>query len=307
VSSPKCSADSCSSNIGLGNVPYNRGCKSIAGSQNLLAYARKVLNSIALLSHSQQSSPITKKIDASPLLEEVDECVNIVYAVNTVNNVNNMARQTHPVLRSSARREKERLLTRNKIMNVARELFVREGYEAVTLRRIAGAISYTAPAIYRHFSDKEQLIREICQVDFGRFANRFQSALTIADPVERLRAIGKAYVQFGVKNPNHYRLMFMVGYGGRPNSDQYKTRGNPAHDAYAALQHTVAAIIKARRVRATTAHAELLCQTFWAGVHGVVSLEICKERHRDWVEWAPLERRTDMIIDAMISGLTVKR
>lgn len=192
-------------------------------------------------------------------------------------------------------------------MDVARELFAREGYEAVTLRRIASTISYTAPAIYRHFSDKEQLIKEICRVDFASFAERFRDAFKIIDPVKRLRAIGKTYVQFGVENPHHYRLMFMVEYKGQHNSDERKTKGDPTQDAYAVLQQTVAAILKARRLRRKNADTELLCQTFWAGVHGVTSLEICKEQHRDWLEWAPLERRTEMIIDALVDGLTVER
>jgi AcrR family transcriptional regulator len=206
-----------------------------------------------------------------------------------------------------SRREKERLVTREKIMDVARGLFAREGYEAVTLRRIASTISYTAPAIYRHFSDKEELIREICRVDFARFAGRFHNAFSIVDPVERLGAIGRAYVQFGVENPNHYRLMFMVEYVGSSNGNDGATKGDPTQDAYAVLQHTVAAILKARRFRTRSADVELLCQTFWAGVHGVVSLEICKEQHTDWLEWAPLARRTDMLIDALLRGLTVER
>lgn len=218
-----------------------------------------------------------------------------------------MPQKKGPTSQSARRRQEERQGTREKIMDIARELFAREGYEAVTLRRIASAISYTAPAIYRHFSDKEELIREICRVDFARFAAQFQRAFNTVDPVERLRAIGKAYVRFGVENPNHYRLMFMVEYDGTPHRDDQATKGDPTQDAYAVLQHTVSAILKAQRFRENPTHAELLCQTFWAGVHGVVSLEICKERHRDWLEWAPLKQRTEMVIDALIRGLTIER
>jgi AcrR family transcriptional regulator len=217
------------------------------------------------------------------------------------------AKKIAATTQSARRRASDRLVTRDKIMDVARELFAREGYAAVTLRRVASAISYTAPAIYRHFSDKEELIQEICRIDFVRFAARFEDAFAIVDPVERLRAIGKVYVQFGVENPNHYRLMFMVDYVGRANADDRAAKGDPTQDAYAVLQQTVTAILKARRFRGRNADAELLCQTFWAGVHGVVALEICKERHKDWLEWAPLKHRTDKIIDALISGLTIER
>ncbi|HEY8369587.1 MAG TPA: helix-turn-helix domain-containing protein, partial [Thermodesulfobacteriota bacterium] len=56
------------------------------------------------------------------------------------------------------RRERERAATRAKILDAARELFVSEGYDAVTMRRIADRIEYTAAALYRHFPDKRALL-----------------------------------------------------------------------------------------------------------------------------------------------------
>ena len=48
------------------------------------------------------------------------------------------------------------------ILDAARELFATEGYEAVTMRRIADRIEYSPTAIYFHFKDKESLVRELC-------------------------------------------------------------------------------------------------------------------------------------------------
>ena len=68
------------------------------------------------------------------------------------------------------RREREREETRTRILDAARELFAAEGYEAVTMRRIAERIEYSATAIYFHFKDKEALVKELCDVDFTSFA-----------------------------------------------------------------------------------------------------------------------------------------
>src|SRR5918994_4964149 len=96
------------------------------------------------------------------------------------------------------RRERERTETRDKILAAARELFAREGYEAVSMRRIAEAIEYSPTAIYVHFRDKQDLMFQICQQDFVALAGGIADLQQIADPVERIRTMGEAYVWFGV-------------------------------------------------------------------------------------------------------------
>ena len=88
------------------------------------------------------------------------------------------------------RRERERQELRTKILDAARELFVSEGYEAVTMRKIAEKIEYSATAIYLHFADKDALVTELCRHDFRSFAAHFGRAAVSEDPVERLRARG---------------------------------------------------------------------------------------------------------------------
>ena len=62
------------------------------------------------------------------------------------------------------RRDREREEIRTRILDAARELFATEGYEAVTMRRIADRIEYSATAIYFHFRDKEALLQELCHI-----------------------------------------------------------------------------------------------------------------------------------------------
>ena len=91
---------------------------------------------------------------------------------------------------SQERREKEREEVRAKILDAARELFVTHGYEAVTMRKIAAKIDYTATALYTHFADKESLLLALCDADFLALRHAFDRIAQIADPIERLRAWG---------------------------------------------------------------------------------------------------------------------
>jgi len=201
------------------------------------------------------------------------------------------------------RREREKSETREKILDAARELFVTEGYEGVSMRRVAEKIEYSPTAIYVHFADKEELFHELCRQDFARLQAVMQSAEMPADPIERLRQIGRSYIQFGVRFPNHYVFMFMTPHlPQEPDEEDREIMGNPEKDAYAMLKRAVQEAINAGCFRDEVQDAELVSQTLWASVHGVISLNIAKCKD-PWVEWRPLEDRAEMMLDITLRGL----
>lgn len=205
------------------------------------------------------------------------------------------------------RRERERQELKGRILDAARELFVEQGYDAVTMRKIADRIEYSPTAIYFHFRDKQTLLRELCDADFGALAQEFQKIATISDPVERLRQIGRAYVGFALGYPNHYRLMFMTPKPvGMCAADSRIARGNPEEDAYAFLRATVAEAIAGKRLRPEFDDADLVSQMVWAGTHGVVSLQIAK-KDDDWVEWRDAKTTAHELVEVMIRGLVRER
>jgi AcrR family transcriptional regulator len=206
------------------------------------------------------------------------------------------------VMGTRERRDREREEIRNKIIDAAREMFAAEGYDAVTMRRIADKIEYSPTAIYFHFKDKDALIREICDTDFARLAEQFGSVARIADPMERLRRVGQAYAEFGLSNPNHYRLMFMTPHPNFSSEDSQLQQGNPEEDAYAFLRQIIVEAIKQGRLRPDLKDPDLVSQTVWAAVHGVIALEIAK-RMDAWLDWAPLKKRVTVMIDAIVRGI----
>jgi AcrR family transcriptional regulator len=206
---------------------------------------------------------------------------------------------------TSQRRAREREELREKILNAARALFVQKGFEAVTLRTIAEAIEYSPAALYGYFPDKAALVFTLVNEDFETLAERFGTLARIADPVERLAAIGRTYVGFAVEHPNHYRLMFMSAHSAviadRP--EKYENRGDPARDGYAFLKWTVEQAVAAGRFKPQFADAELACQALWACVHGIAALEVT-HRAEAWVDWRPLEQRLHAVVAALLAGMT---
>lgn len=201
------------------------------------------------------------------------------------------------------RRARERSETRDKILDAARELFVTEGYEGVSMRRVAEKIEYSPTAIYVHFADKQELFHELCQQDYARLAEVFQSSAMSSDPIERLKQIGSTYTEFGVRYPNHYKFMFMTQHPPHePDEVDREIMGNPEVDAYAFLKWAVQQAIDAGCLREELQDAELISQTLWAAIHGVISLDIAKCTD-PWVDWRPLQQRAELMLDVTLRGL----
>jgi AcrR family transcriptional regulator len=201
------------------------------------------------------------------------------------------------------RREREKSETRDKILEAARELFVAEGYEGVSMRRVAEKIEYSPTAIYVYFADKQQLFHELCQQDYARLAEVMQSSEMSLDPMERLKQIGRTYTEFGVRYPNHYKFMFMTPHPPHePDEEDRAVMGNPEVDAYAFLKWAVQQAIDAGRLREELQDAELISQTLWASVHGVIALHIAKCSD-PWVDWRPLQQRAEMMLDITMRGM----
>lgn len=207
---------------------------------------------------------------------------------------------------SEDRRQRAKTELRDKILEAARELFVAEGYEAVTMRAIAEKIEYSPTAIYLHFKDKEALCRALCDREFLAFGRMFAALMDLADPVERLRRAGRAYIEFGLGHPNHYRWLFMTPHMEVPPAESEIVQGDPRQDAYAFVRQTVAECIAGRRLHPEYADTDLTAQLVWAGVHGVVALCITRLDlgMTGWIDWADPARLADSMLDALIAALT---
>jgi len=204
------------------------------------------------------------------------------------------------------RREREKDETRHRIMDGARTLFVKHGYEAVSLRKIAEAIEYSPAAVYVHFRDKEDLIREMCREDFGKLDGAALALAGIADPVERIKEIGRQYVRFGLENPHHYKLMFMTEAVVQMGAEDKAALEDPSKSGYGLLKQAAVDAKSAGRLRDELTDMALVAQMLWAAVHGVTSLLITM-RNDPCVNFHDPRALTELMVEAAMRGILAEQ
>lgn len=209
---------------------------------------------------------------------------------------------------TSDRIERERQAKRTLILEAARELFLERGYEAVTLRSVAERIEHSTTAVYVHFKDKRDLVDQMVREDFGKFDAALLATASVQPALARLERLGEAYIDFALRLPRHYQLLFLT-----PRPDAVPDEAAPApapevgpteHGAsgFMLLLTTVQACIDEGAFHEEYRDALGVAQAVWAAVHGLVSLLIImgKEPHFQWRTPAVLHQ---LLVGSMVRGM----
>jgi AcrR family transcriptional regulator len=197
--------------------------------------------------------------------------------------------------RRAPRGQGERL--REEILEAAERLLIQTGdEEAVSIRAVADAVGVTPPSIYLHFEDKNALIFDVCERQFERLDRVMEDAATASeDPLESLRLRGKAYVRFGMDNPEQYRILFMgKPAASPPGFDQERLRGIASFDH---LVGAVQACVDAGAIPPSDAFFVAL--GMWIAVHGLTSLLIAKPDF----PWPDPEGLVDRFCSLQVAGM----
>jgi AcrR family transcriptional regulator len=201
----------------------------------------------------------------------------------------------------ATRREREREEMRQRITDAARQLFVSQGFEHVTIRAIAEAIEYTPGAIYSYFKDKDEIFRTLHTEGFSELHKAFAMALMEpGTPIDYLRRIGHAYLEFARKNPQMYDLMFVC-----QEPVDYVEHNKPWIEgarAYDNLRAVVRVAIDGGWLR--PADPEVVAFTLWSACHGMVTLEF-----RSRTSVVPEAVRSTVALDSLdyiINSLSAK-
>jgi len=162
---------------------------------------------------------------------------------------------------------------RHALLEKALELVAARGQEGFSLREAAREVGVSATAAYRHFADKTAILTALAKEGHARLAATMERvAARVPGPaggkahaIGTLAAIGEAYVEFAMRNPSHFRVMFspcMQAEGFEPDP------GDP--DAYQTLVEALDALVASGVVRADArAGAEIVA---WSAVHGLAGL-----------------------------------
>jgi AcrR family transcriptional regulator len=160
------------------------------------------------------------------------------------------------------RRLRERTARRRLIMATARTLAEREGWDAVTTRRLSTEIEYSQPVLYKHFASMEELVDAVALEGFGELAETLGAARRDAGTAgDALTRTARAFSKFAVDNPALYDAMFSratrLHFG--PGSPK------PLQAAFGELRAAVATITREQDI-------DTLTEVLWAGLHGLATL-----------------------------------
>lgn len=202
------------------------------------------------------------------------------------------ARQEH---KSRARDETERKEVRNAILEAAGHVFLQRGYEGFSLRKVAEYIGYSPGSIYSYFDDKDDLLFHVADEGFRLFQETQDEAAQTSDPAERLRALCRAYIDFGVNNPAYYRLMFVE----RP--DLMFKNWEPEARTWLSTLDSYQEVFRTLQTEGIIRQGDLtaMSDAWWATLHGIVVLASSMSFMFDE---ARIENATDAALTMFFSG-----
>jgi len=148
------------------------------------------------------------------------------------------------------------------------KLFVEEGFQNVSLRRIAENIEYSPATIYLYFKDKNDILFALHTVSFDELYKFQQQVQKIKDPAKRLRKHGEAYIKFALENPEMYNLMFIMRSPVKQIGETEKW--NVGLRSYELFKKDVSEAMKAGFLKKED--IDIATFTLWSQAHGIVSL-----------------------------------
>ncbi len=183
----------------------------------------------------------------------------------------------------AARKQREKEDMRSLILDAARKIFLEKGYYQASMRNIAEEIEYSAGTIYLYFKDKDEIFHALHEEGFRRMLEKMQPLEHVPDPFERLKAMGRVYLEFAKNNKDFYDLMFIMQ---APIKHEDKEGWQMGHRTLEYLQNVL------RECQANghfkNLDIEYLSFTIWSTMHGMCAL-YCRDRCKAYPGIEPMD------------------
>ncbi len=199
------------------------------------------------------------------------------------------------------RQARDKALFRSKILDAARELIRENGYHNLTIRKIADRIEYAPMSLYNHFADKDDILIALAREGFAKLGKALPKP-GAGEPLATLRIAMLQYIEFGLKHPDEYQLVFMTR---RPSlgkaNPAASTEENIPNDAggQIAFRRMLDYVDSALESSAIMADHFEVAKILWAGIHGCVSVQITQLRF----PFGPPKRFAEAVVDTLIRGI----
>ena len=193
--------------------------------------------------------------------------------------------------------------TKEQLVLAARGLYLEGGLASLSLREVARRVGVSAPAVYRHFDDKEALVAAVCARGFAAFGAFLMRSLAAPTPRARMLAASRMYLAFALTNPQDYQVIFM-GAADRiaPSADH--PPGPSGAPTFRFLVDRVRECVAAGVL--APGDEQDIAAMIWAVVHGLVSLRLTGHFAQIGDE-AAFTRFYDAAVERFLAGLAPAR
>jgi AcrR family transcriptional regulator len=182
---------------------------------------------------------------------------------------------------------KQKEAVRIAILEAAKNIILKEGWQAVSIRKIADAIGYSLPVVYNHFDSKDAILEEFVKYGFGMLGEVMSNAKsTSTDPALQLTAMAKSYFHFAFEQREYYQMMFGLGMPSCERTRQITEIGNFS----AILINSIQNLSNNVNIEEKTL---LKFHTFWSILHGLSSINMVN------MTATPNEMQQSVLLDAV--------
>ncbi len=162
--------------------------------------------------------------------------------------------------------------TRCNILSASLDIVKEEGWPALSMRKIADKIEYTAPIIYEYFSNKDAILHELTRMGYVKLGKKMEEACSsLTDPAEQLEAMWMAYWNFAFAEKELYQVM----YGVEANCCVMENACADVKGPSNMLWNKIEEIIPEEK--RTEEYVDTKFYTFWSVVHGLISINMTRQ------------------------------
>ena len=196
----------------------------------------------------------------------------------------------------SERKQRQLEEVRATILHQSWQIVEEEGWQALSIRRIADAIEYSTPVVYKHFESKDAIIEEFTKQGYGSLAEKLKKAKEqYDDPAQQLVAISRAYWEFAFNHTKHYQIMFGLGIPTCEMVHRIEEMKMVSDVILLSIKHAV------DHGKNPDADSYLKLQTFWSILHGMVAIEMLSANGNP----NKTRRTLDDAVEGFIKALTL--
>lgn len=199
-------------------------------------------------------------------------------------------------MKNLTRRQRETAALKERVLDKAESIFVREGIERVTMRRIATSIDYAPTVLYRLFTNKADLVDHLIARGYEGVRSKYKEVLDQqdTDPMTTLKGILTTYVDYALSHPNHYRMWFETSSVRFEKQELHMTHGRLEYVVFNTWLDCIEAC-QADGMFSQWSSMQVF-QILWSRIHGLISLRL---QHPD-MSWMPIKQHLEMALDLCV-------